>query len=275
MVCGELPECKKMKKSLIIGSSSQIAQYLSESEFMKINSRNFTHEQIDGEWSTAILAFGENRKFLNSYDPYEEINVKLTLDTIDFLKSRSDRVIVFSTCELWNKCSGPIDLNTPFNFYETFYTRSKYKLTEQILANPQVYHNVFVVYPFNFNSIYRTEDFLFGKIFNSISTGKSITIGDTYYYRDIFHPSFMVKELEAIDQHKIVGSGRLTHVNDFIRELYSTFSLDYENLVTENLGSFKEYDIKYEYYLRSRKPFYEYKSLLDDTIQDLKIKMNG
>ena len=241
MVCGELPECKKMKKSLIIGSSSQIAQYLSESEFMKINSRNFTHEQIDGEWSTAILAFGENRKFLNSYDPYEEINVKLTLDTIDFLKSRSDRVIVFSTCELWNKCSGPIDLNTPFNF----------------------------------NSIYRTEDFLFGKIFNSISTGKSITIGDTYYYRDIFHPSFMVKELEAIDQHKIVGSGRLTHVNDFIRELYSTFSLDYEKLVTENLGSFKEYDIKYEYYLRSRKPFYEYKSLLDDTIQDLKIKMNG
>ena len=85
----------------------------------------------------------------------------------------------------------------------------------------------------------------------------------------------MVKELKTIDQHKIVGSGRLTHVNDFIRELYSTFSLDYEKLVTENLGSFKEYDIKYEYYLRSRKPFYEYKSLLDDTIQDLKIKMNG
>jgi len=46
-------------------------------------------------------------------------------------------------------------------------------------------------------------------------------------------------------------------------------------MVTENLGSFKEYDIKYEYYLRSTKPFYEYKSLLIDTIQDLKIKMNG
>lgn len=264
-----------MKKSLIIGSSSQIAQYLNGSEFVKVNSRNFTHEQIDGEWSTAILAFGENRKFLDSYDPYEEINVKLTLDTIEFLKTRSERVIVFSTCELWNKCSGPIDLDTPFNFYETFYTRSKYKLTQEILGNTDLYSNVFIVYPFNFNSVYRTEDFLFGKIFNSIITGKKIVIGDTYYYRDIFHPSFMVKELGGIDQHKIVGSGRLTFVNDFIRDLYQKFSLGYEDLVTENLNSFKEYDLKYEYYLRSKRPLYEYKTLVDDTIVDLKTKMNG
>jgi len=264
-----------MRNNLIIGSSSQIAQYLSNDEFVKIDSRNFTYDQIDGNWSTAILAFGENRKFLDRYEPYEEINVKLTLDTINFLKSKCKRVIVFSTCELWNKCSGPVDLNTPFNFFETFYTRSKYKLTQEILDNQDVYPNVFVVYPFNFNSIYRSEDFLFGKIFNSISTGKNIVIGDTYYYRDIFHPSFMVKELNDIDNHKIVGSGRLTHVNDFIRELYSTFNLDYESLVKENLGSFKEYEIKYEYYLRSRQPLYEYKSLLCDTIHDLKIKMNG
>jgi hypothetical protein len=262
-----------MKKNLIIGSSSQIAQYLG-SDFVKINSRDFTWDEIDGQWGTCILAFGENRKFLDSYDPYKNINVDLTLKTIGFLKERSERVIIFSTCELWNKCSGPIDLETPFNFYETFYTRSKFELTQEILNKSDIYPNVFIVYPFNFNSIYRTEDFLFGKIFNSIISGKPIVIGDTYYYRDIFHPLFMVNQLENIQSHKIVGSGRLTHVNDFIRELYREFSLDYDSLVTENLGSFKEYDIKYEYYLRSRTPYYEYKSLVSDTIRDLKHKMN-
>lgn len=264
-----------MSNNLIIGSTSQIAQYLSDHDFVKVNSRGFTWEEIDRKWDTAILAFGENRKFLDTYDPYEEINVRLTLETINFLKTKADRVIVFSTCELWNKCSGPVDINTPFNFYETFYTRSKYSLTQEILANSGEYPNVFIVYPFNFNSVYRTEDFLFGKIFNSIITGKKIVIGDTYYYRDIFHPSFMVKELMTVQSHKLVGSGRLTFVNDFIRDLYQKFSLDYEDLVTENLNSFKEYDLKYEYYLRSKRPLYEYKTLVDDTIMDLKTKMNG
>jgi nucleoside-diphosphate-sugar epimerase len=262
-----------MKKNLIIGSSSQIAQYLGL-DFVKVNSRSFNWEDIDQSWGTSILAFGENRKFLDSYDPYRITNIELTLKTIDFLKTRSEKVIIFSTCELWNKCSGPIDLETPFNFYETFYTNSKFILTQEILTNPELYPNVFIVYPFNFNSIYRTEDFLFGKIFNSIILQKPIVIGDTYYYRDIFHPTFMVKELENITEHKIVGSGRLTHINDFIRELYLEFSLDYGSLVTENLESFKEYDIKYEYYLKSRRPYYEYNSLLEDTIRDLKYKKN-
>jgi hypothetical protein len=96
-----------------------------------------------------------------------------------------------------------------------------------------------------------------------------------YYYRDIFHPNFMVSEMMKAEGHQIVGSGRLTHVNDFIRNLYDFFGRDYEELVTENLGSFKEYDIKYEYYLKSKKAFYTYDQLFSDTVNDLKLKLNG
>ena len=111
------------RKKLIIGSTSQIAKILPDSEFKKVNSRNFSHSDIDGEWDLAILAFGENRKNLEPYEIYKKINVDLTFETLDFLKSRCSRIIVFSTCELWNKHFGGIDLETPMDFYETNYTR--------------------------------------------------------------------------------------------------------------------------------------------------------
>jgi len=263
-----------MPSNLIIGNTSQISKFLSDSEFKKIDSRNFSFSQIDGDWDTAILAFGENRKFLPSFSLYEEINVKLTLDTVKFLLDKCRKIIVFSTCELWDKCSGPIDLSTPFNFYDTFYARSKFVMTEEILNHPNLYPNVCVIYPFNFNSTFRSEDFLFGKVFNSILTKKKISIGDTYYYRDIFHPIFLAREIPNLNSHTLIGSGRLTYINDFIRELYAYFDLNYEELVEENLNNFKEYDLKYEYYLRSNRPKYEYKSLFLDTVRDIKSKMN-
>jgi hypothetical protein len=261
-------------RNLIIGSSSQIAQYLDDSEFLKINSRNFTLSDIDGNWDTAILAFGENRKFLGEYLNYQVINIDLTFKILDFLVSKCKKIVVFSTCELWNKCCGPIDLNTPMDFYETFYTRSKFDMTSRITENPDKYHNVHVVYPFNFNSTFRSEDFLFGKIFNSIVSNKKIEIGDTYYYRDIFHPVFMAQEVIKTTGHQIIGSGRMTHINDFIRDLYDHFGKSYDDLVKENLDSFKEYEVKYEYYLKSLRPIYSYSDLMNDTINDLKLKMN-
>jgi nucleoside-diphosphate-sugar epimerase len=265
-----------MKPSnLIIGSSSQIARYLDDSEFLKINSRHFSLSDIDGNWDTAILAFGENRKFLGEYLNYKIINVDLTFRILDFLSSRCKKIVVFSTCELWNRCCGPVDLNTPMDFYETFYTKSKFEMTDKILKNPDKYHNVHVVYPFNFNSTFRSEDFLFGKIFNSIIQNKKIGIGDTYYYRDIFHPVFMAQEVIKTTGHQIIGSGRMTHINDFIRDLYNYFDRSYDDLVIENLNSFKEYEVKYEYYLKSLRPIYSYSDLLNDTINDIKTKING
>jgi hypothetical protein len=92
--------------------------------------------------------------------------VDLTFKTLDFLKNRCSRIIVFSTCELWNKHFGGINPETPMNFYETNYTKSKFEMTKRILNNRESYPNVIILYPFNFNSTERSKDFLFGKILN-------------------------------------------------------------------------------------------------------------
>lgn len=262
------------QKNLIIGSTSQIANFLPDSEFKKVNSRNFSHSDIEGKWDVAILAFGENRKNLEPYEVYKKINVDLTFETLDFLKSRCSKIIIFSTCELWNKHFGGIDLKTPMDFYETNYTRSKFEMTQRILDNEEEYSNVIILYPFNFNSTKRSKDFLFGKIFSSIINREKIEIGDTYYYRDIFHPNFIVEEILNAHEHKIIGSGRLTFVNDFIRDLFKMYGLSYEDLVEENLESFKEYEIKYEYYLKSKLPLYSYSRLIEDTSKDINKKID-
>jgi hypothetical protein len=262
------------KKNLIIGSTSQIARFLPEEEFEKVNSRNFSDSDIDGEWDLAILAFGENRKNLEPYSLYEKINIDLTFKVLDFLKGKCSRIIVFSTCELWNKHFGGIDLETPMDFYETNYTRSKFEMTKRILDNKDRYPNVIILYPFNFNSTKRSKDFLFGKVFSSIVNQEKIEIGDTYYYRDIFHPNFIIEEILNARNHRIIGSGRLTFVNDFIRDLFKMYNLSYDELVQENLESFKEYEIKYEYYLKSKLPLYPYSRLIEDTSRDINEKMN-
>jgi GDP-D-mannose dehydratase len=262
------------QRNLIIGSTSQIANFLPDSEFKKVNSRNFSHSDIEGKWDIAILAFGENRKNLEPYEIYKKINVDLTFETLDFLKSRCSKIIIFSTCELWNKHFGGIDLKTPMDFYETNYTRSKFEMTQRILDNEEEYSNVIILYPFNFNSTKRSKDFLFGKIFSSIINREKIEIGDTYYYRDIFHPNFIVEEILNAQEHKIIGSGRLTFVNDFIRDLFKMYGLSYEDLVEENLESFKEYEIKYEYYLKSKLPLYSYSRLIEDTSKDINKKID-
>ena len=264
----------EQRKKIIIGSTSQVSSFLPDAEFKKVNSRNFSESDIDGKWDLAILAFGENRKNLEPYSLYEEINIDLTFKTLDFLRDKCSRIIVFSTCELWNKHFGGIDLKTPMEFYETNYTRSKFEMTRRILDNRGKYPNVVILYPFNFNSTKRSKDFLFGKIFNSIINNEKVEIGDTYYYRDLFHPNFIIEEILNASEHKIIGSGRLTFVNDFIRDLFSAYGLSYDDLVKENLESFREYEIKYEYYFKSKLPLYPYSRLMEDTINDINRKID-
>jgi hypothetical protein len=262
------------RKKIIIGSTSQISSFLPDAEFKKVNSRDFSESDLNGKWDLAILAFGENRKGLEPYSLYEKINIDLTFKALDFLKDRCSRIIVFSTCELWNKHFGGIDLKTPMEFYETNYTRSKFEMTRRILDNREKYPNVVILYPFNFNSTKRSKDFLFGKIFSSIINKEKIKIGDTYYYRDIFHPNFIIEEILNAAEHKIIGSGRLTFVNDFIRDLFRSYGLSYDDLVEENLESFKEYEIKYEYYLKSKLPLYPYSRLIEDTVNEINQKID-
>ena len=96
---------------------------------------------------------------------------------------------------------------------------------------------------------------------------KKITIGNTYFYRELLHPKFVVEQSIKAETDQIIGSGRLVHVNDFIRSLYSHFNLNYEDYVTEDI----KYDIKQKqniFYLDSKQNLY--KNLYNDTIEELK-----
>ena len=256
--------------NLLIGNTSQLSHYFPDENFVKISSRNIDFNLLrESNWDRVFICLGESRKFISDIKLYDDINFYLTVDIIDKLKDVSKSIVVYSSCELWNKNSGQIDISMSFNFYNTPYLQSKYRLSKYLLSNTDKYYNVFILYPFNFNSIYRSSNFLFGKIFDSIINKKTIEIGDTYFYRDIIHPKYVVDESMNATGHKIIGSGRTIFVNDFIRELYSSYNMKYEDYVIESINKFNEYDKRNEYYLKSNECRYTYSNLLKDTIDDI------
>lgn len=250
---------------LIIGNTSQISKYFPD-EYVKISSRNIPNTIFDSNYEEIHLVFGLNIKGLDS-SKYDEINYYYTLDLIKKFSKISNKIIVYSTCELWSDCWGGIDLSTPFKFHEDPYILSKWKTVETIKSLN--FKNVFIVYPFNFNSKYRDSNFLFGKIFNSIINKQSIEIGNTYYYRDLLHTSYVAKICQNITEDTIIGSGRMFFVNDVIKDLYEKNGLSYDELVTENISRYN-YIPKNEYYLKLNNNIYSYNNLIQDTLNDLK-----
>jgi nucleoside-diphosphate-sugar epimerase len=262
-------------ENLVIGNTSQLSYYF-PNDYIKVSSRNINYDLlINKKWDRVFICIGESRKFINNQELYDKINVDLTLDLIEKFRKISQKIIIYSTCELWNKYDGQINLNMDYNFYKSFYITSKDKINRIIMSDKEKYNNVVVLYPFNFNSIFRTEDFLFGKIFNSILNKTKIEIGDTYFYRDLVHPKYVVERSINANSHEIVGSGRLTFVNDFIRDLYKHYGLIYENFVIENKINFKQYEKRKEYYLETKICQYTYSELLTDTINDINKKLKN
>jgi nucleoside-diphosphate-sugar epimerase len=260
-------------RNLVIGNTSQLSHYFPKENFDFISSRNINYNSLNENYDKVFLCFGESRKFLEDKNTYDDINFFLTLKIIDFFKDRANKVIIYSTCELWNQYSGPVDLKKEIKFFNTSYLSSKFKITDYILKNNEIYRNVLIMFPFNFNSIYRNENFLFGKIFNSIINKQPTQIGNTYFYRDIIHPKLVVKTSLIAEKHQLIGSGRMIFVNDFIKDLYHHFNLRYDNYITENFDRFNEYEKNNEYYLKSDKCLFTYKELLNYTIEDIESKL--
>lgn len=255
-------------KNLVIGNTSQLAYYFPK-DYVKVSSRKIDYDFIlEEKWNRVFICFGESRKFIEDATIHDEINFNLTMKIVELLKDISNSIIVYSTCELWNQYDGKIDISMNYNFYTSSYLQSKYKISKHI-SKKERYQNVFILYPFNFNSIHRNTNFLFGKIFDSIINKNHIEIGDTYFYRDIVHPKYVVEQSIKAESHKIIGSGRLTFVNDYIRDLYRHYDMNYEEYVTEKIDKYKEYDKRKEYYLDSCECLYEYKQLLMDTIKEI------
>lgn len=251
-------------KKLIVGNKSQISNYFPES-YLRVSSKEIPHWVFSLDYDEVHLPFGINIKGLSKKE-YMDINYYKMLDVALYFSKISKKVIVYSTCELWSNCTGGIDIETPFNFIEDPYTTSKYEMTEKIKSWGR--KNIKIVYPFNFNSTYRSKDFLFGKVFHSIINKEKIEIGNTYYNRDILHAKWVAKNCQKVEEDTIIGSGQMIFVNKFIRDIYKSFDLDYDEYVTENLNT---YTTKMnEYFLKLNKPVYDYEQLLYDTIDDIK-----
>ena len=184
----------------------------------------------------------------------------MTLSIAQRLKA--NQIIYYSTTELWNACSCAISLNLDFNFESDYYTDSKHKATVEILK----IENSVVLYPFNFNSSYRSSDYLFGKIFGSIQRRERVQVGNLDQNRDVLHTSWVAKQSLEAGFHRIIGSGGFINVKKYVIDLYNHFGLSFNELVSEDADFLIQ---KKPIYLESDKVMYTYSELLKDTIDDL------
>ena len=215
--------------NLVIGNTSQLSYYFPE-DYIKISSRNIDESIFNQHWDCVYICFAEQRTFKNNDKLFNDVNVDYTKEVIK--KLNANKIIYYSTAEMWNNTVGEINLDTPINYHYSDYIHSKENITNYL---KQTYNNLYVAYPFNFNSKYRLPPFLFGKVIDSIVNKTHIELGDTYYYRELLHPSYIVNETIDMETHKIIGTGKLIFINEFIRKLYDAFHMKYEDYVTENI----------------------------------------
>jgi len=256
-------------KNLIIGNTSQLSYFFPD-DYVRISSRNIDFKYLkQNDWDSVYITFAEQRVHLNDVE-YIPINYMYTGDIIGSLSNNSKRIVVYTSCELWNNYIGRVSIDDDVSYtYSNNYCLSKKMLMDHINDFRKLgkWNNVVIIHPFNFNSTYRRSDFLFGKVFDSIINKKKIEIGDTYFYRDIVHTKYMVERSIAATKDDMVSSGRLTFVNDFIRDLYGDFKMDYDEYVTENINNKARHSEKL-YYSKQDK-VYTYDMLLYDTIDDI------
>lgn len=255
-------------KNLIIGSTSQLSFYF-PNHFDRISSRNIDFKVIKKtKYDKIFLLFAEQRTFLNEDENFFNlINFEFTLEVINRIKDFCNQVIIFSTSELWNAYNGVVKLQDPYLYNFSPYIKSKENLCNHINEYRNKFQNISIVYPFNFNSPYRKDGFLFSKIFKSIIKEEIITIGNTNFYRDILHPSVIVNNCLNIDNDILIGGGELIKISNFIRDLYSNFSMDYKKFI-EVQDDFNLHNKRNEYFSETR--YSSYQELLNLTTYDIR-----
>jgi nucleoside-diphosphate-sugar epimerase len=255
------------KPSLVIGNTSQLSHYFPDS-YQKISSRNIDFDNLClRKYDKVFLLFAEQRTFLNeSEEFFTKINFDYTLEVINKFKDISNKIIIYSTSELWNNYNQCVSLNDKYDYDYSPYIKSKEILCNYINSNRNVYHNVVIIYPFNFNSIHRKGGFLFGKIFDSILNNKKISIGNINFDRDLTHPKIIVDVSLNADKDCVIGSGELINVQNFVEDIFKKLNKNIKDYIEYNKSN--NLKIKRGGYYSCDKTS-NYSNLIDLTIKDI------
>jgi nucleoside-diphosphate-sugar epimerase len=261
-----------LTSKLVIGNKSQLSRYFPLENTAFISSRNINLDSVK-EYDKVFFFFCEQRTFLNLTEKeFCDINVDLTLSLLEKIYNDKTKFYLYSTCELWNNCEGGVTINTPHNFKYTPYTKSKQILAEKAIEfrNKKQQNNIRIFYPFNFNTPYRTEGFLFSKIFNSLINNVKIETGDLDFNRDLVHPKFIIERSFISNNDDLIGSGNIVNIREFVHSLYKHIGMNVTDFLFEQINEKP----------RHNKCFYhdtdiKYNNLLEDTVKDVnKIKNN-
>lgn len=262
-------------KNLIIGNTSQLTPFF-PNDYERISSRDVDMNYLRyNKWDSVYITFAEQRVHMNDID-YITPNFIYTRDILENLVGSSNKIVIYTTCELWNNYVGMVSMKDEPNYtYSNDYCLSKEKLINYIKDRRENgwWKNVIIIHPFNFNSSYRRPNFLFGKIFDSIINLTKIEIGNTYFYRDLVHAKYIVERSIKSTEDEMVGSGRLYFVNDYIRDLYKSFGMKYEDYVIENIDNQSRHSEKLFYSKQDK--VYSYNDLLRDTVDDIEKRLNN
>jgi GDP-D-mannose dehydratase len=255
--------------NLVIGNTSQLFPYFKEydKDVIGISSRNINFKEINKQYYNNIfIVFAEQRTFLNKpVEFFNKVNVDYTLDIINNIKYNTNKIVIYLTSELWNQYEGEIDINTPFLHNQSPYIKSKeilkYKI-EELREKENI--NIKMIYPFNFNSPYRKQGFLFSKFMDVILNKNQIKVGDLNFSRDIIHPKVIIETSYKCTQDTIVGSGVLINIKNYYKDILNHFNINYNDYVLEDKNI----------HLNTREPYYlktnnKYNTLTLDTIYDI------
>jgi nucleoside-diphosphate-sugar epimerase len=224
-----------LMNNLIIGNTAQLNYYFPK-EYDRISSRNINYSLIkENKYHTIFLLFAEQRTFLNENEKFFlNVNFNYTLDVINKIKNYCNKIVIYSTSELCNNYEGKVSLEMPFKYNYSPYIKSKELLSLYLLENKDEYKSVHIIYPFNFNSPYRKNGFLFSKIFDSIINKNKNTIGDISFLRDIIHPSILVNESIKTNKDLLIGSGELISIKKFVEDLFLLNNLNINDYICSN-----------------------------------------
>jgi len=260
-----------MENNLVIGDTSQLSKYFPE-DYIKISSRRIKNEIFNKKWNSVYITFAKQNVFEDGNENFVDINTFFTLDIISKLLDNTNKIVVYTTCEIFNNVYGPIDVDTQPSFVPkknanyTNYILSKYLLAQYIKENRKKdkrWERVLIIHPFNFESIHKNSYFLFGKITNSILKKEKIEIFDIDFYKDLLHASRMVEQSILADNDCVVGSGKLINVEETVKRIYNFFDMDFYEYVKVVKTSFD----KRNFYYSRKKLYYDF---TEDMISDLK-----